>query len=135
MLNHLYASHGRLVRKKSSPWQTWNPLSLRLSITRVANHSEEKCWIKQHYETVHPWRMRWTTTSRESARFTKNNGRAAYPQRLLIDDDEDPARCAWPSSSTSTTQRYFHGVLIHSIHDEDVPSSPAAHASAPRARL
>jgi magnesium transporter len=72
----------------------------------------------------------------ESARFyEEDNGELHIRSDFLIDDDEDPARCAWPSSSTSTTPRCAAMACCSPSTTRMCLCSPAAHARAPCARL
>ena len=57
-----------------------------------------KRWIKQHYGLSIP-EDAMDDDIEESARFyEEDNGELHIRSDFLIDDDEDPARCAWPSS-------------------------------------
>lgn len=103
MLNIFTLANGRLVQEEIESLEElsrFKPIWVDLESPTV----EEKRWIKQHYELSIP-EDAMDDDIEESARFyEEDNGELHIRSDFLIDDDEDPAPCAWPSSSTSTTR-------------------------------
>ena len=96
MLNIFTLANGRLVQEEIESLEElsqFQPIWVDLESPR---------WTKSagfRSTTVCPSpKTRWTRTSRNPPAYEEGNGELHIRSDTLIDDHEQPVRCAWPSS-------------------------------------